>query len=72
MMHTTSSKDVKRIIQIPMWKTKGSPSLRMEGDATYQMLHATAVIKQDTVPIHLNAPIIVEPVVPLTQQVVKE
>ena len=72
MKHTTSSEDVKRIIQIPMWKTKGSPLLRMEGDAAYQMLHATAVIKQGTMPIHPNAQIIVEPVVPITQQVVKE
>ena len=51
---------------------KWSPSLRMEGDMTYQMLHATAVIKQGTMPIHLNAQIIVEPAVPITQQVVKE
>ena len=55
MKHTTSSEDVKRIIQICMWKMEVSPLHRIEGNVTYQMLHATAVIKQDTMPIHPNA-----------------
>ena len=73
---TTSFKGMKRIIRIPMWKTKGSPLLRMEGDVTYQMSLVTVAIKEGTTPTHRNAQIIMEatavPMVLVTHQVEKE